>query len=105
MSMSLNFKSLEYASEALKKLSQKIQAEKEQGSERLKQEYTKLVQKVASKNGVTIASENEMLAHPIMQQDVVEEGIPGNIRKADHFMPVLKKLIVYFKKMMQEKTI
>lgn len=52
-----------------------------------------------------VRTEHEMLQHPILQKDVLKEAIPGNIRKADHFLPVLRKLIVYFKKVMQEKQI
>ena len=69
MSMSLNSKSLELASEALKKLQKKLQEEKELGSERLKQEYTKLVKSLTAKNGelgLNVRSETEMLMHPIM---------------------------------------
>jgi len=52
-----------------------------------------------------IRSEDEMLQHPILQKDIINEAIPGNIRKADHFIPVLRKLIVYLKKLMLEKQI
>lgn len=38
-----------------------------------------------------------MLSHPILQKDIVKESIPGSIRKAQHFLPVLRKIIVYLK--------
>ena len=38
-----------------------------------------------------------MLSHPILQKDVLKESIPGCIRKAEHFLPMLRKLIVYLK--------
>lgn len=46
-----------------------------------------------------------MLQHPILSKDIIQEAIPGNIRKADHFLPVLRKLIVYFKKLLSEKEL
>jgi DNA excision repair protein ERCC-2 len=46
-----------------------------------------------------------MLSHPIFQEDVLLEPIPGNIRKAEHFLPFLRKLIVYFKKIMSTKEV
>lgn len=52
-----------------------------------------------------IKSEMEMLSHPIIQKEVIKEAIPGNIRKADHFLPVLRKLIVYFKKLLSAKEL
>ena len=38
-----------------------------------------------------------MLSHPILQKDILKESIPGSIRKAQHFLPMLRKLIVYLK--------
>jgi len=38
-----------------------------------------------------------MLSHPILQKDILKESIPGSIRKAKHFLPVLRKLIVFLK--------
>lgn len=52
-----------------------------------------------------ISSEQEMLSHPILQNDVIREAIPGNIRKAEHFLPLLKKLIIYFKELMKSKEL
>ena len=33
------------------------------------------------------------------------ESIPGNIRKANHFLPVLRKLIVYFKDLLNSREL
>jgi DNA excision repair protein ERCC-2 len=52
-----------------------------------------------------IKSEDEMLSHPLLNRDILEERIPGNIRKAEHFMPVLRKLIVYFKQKLATKEL
>jgi len=46
-----------------------------------------------------------MLSHPILKNDVIREAIPGNIRKAEHFLPLLKKLIIYFKELMKSKEL
>jgi DNA excision repair protein ERCC-2 len=46
-----------------------------------------------------------MLSHPILQSDVIREAIPGNIRKAEHFLPLLKKLIIYFRDLMKSKEL
>lgn len=45
-----------------------------------------------------IKSEDEMYSHPVLQKDIVREAIPGSIRKAEYFLPMLRKLIVYLKK-------
>ena len=46
-----------------------------------------------------------MLSHPILAKDIVKESVPGSIRKAEHFLPMLKKLIVYLKKKLEEKSL
>ena len=65
-------------------------------------EYKQLVQGLAKEK--IIKSESEVLSHPILQKDIVKEAVPGGIRKAEHFLPMLRKIIVYLKKLMQEKT-
>ena len=47
-----------------------------------------------------IKSEDEMYSNPILQKDIIKESVPGSIRKAEHFLPMLRKLIVYLKKML-----
>ena len=52
-----------------------------------------------------LSSEHEVMAHPILANDLSKEAVPGNIRKADHFLPVLRKLIVFFKKLLDSKEL
>lgn len=93
--MNLNRKSLELAGLNLRQLERLIREETKTGEVRLKAEYARLVKGLAEQN--IIKSEEEMLSHPILQKDIVKESIPGNIRKAKHFLPMLRKLIVFFK--------
>ena len=46
-----------------------------------------------------------MLRHPILQSDIIQEAIPGNIRKAEHFLPVMRKVIVFFKELMKSREL
>lgn len=46
-----------------------------------------------------------MLSLPIFQNNLIKDGIPGNIRKAEHFLPLLKKLIVYFRDLLKSKEL
>lgn len=103
MSLTLNRKSLELASSSLKRLEDLITKEKQSNSDRLKVEYASLVKSMAHTD--IIKSESEMLHHPILSTSVIKEAIPGNIRKAEHFLPVLRKLIVYFKKLIADREI
>ena len=37
------------------------------------------------------------LANPILSQDVLDEAVPGNIRKAEHFIIFMKRFLEYVK--------
>ncbi len=39
-------------------------------------------------------------AHPTLTEDQLQEAVPGNIRKNAHFVAFLKKVVVYFKKLL-----
>jgi DNA excision repair protein ERCC-2 len=41
--------------------------------------------------------DEDMLASPVLSKDMLEEAIPGNIRKAEHFIAFLKRFIEYLK--------
>jgi DNA excision repair protein ERCC-2 len=38
----------------------------------------------------------EWLAHPALPDDVLREAVPGNIRRAEHFVAFLRRLVDYF---------
>ena len=45
-----------------------------------------------------IARETDLaLANPILPNDVLEEAVPGNIRKAEHFIIFMKRFVEYVK--------
>lgn len=37
---------------------------------------------------------DRVMANPVLSADILQEAVPGNIRKAEHFVAFLKK--VYF---------
>ncbi len=38
----------------------------------------------------------EWLAHPALPDDILREAVPGNIRRAEHFVAFLRRLVDYF---------
>ena len=52
-----------------------------------------------------IKSELEVYQNPVLQRDIIKESIPGSIRKAEHFLPMLRKLIVYLKELLSKKQL
>jgi len=37
------------------------------------------------------------LSHPLLEKDVIQEAIPGSIRKAKHFINFMRRIIVFLK--------
>jgi DNA excision repair protein ERCC-2 len=95
MSLSLNKKLLQKCGENLESMSTQIKKLKETDEERLKNEYTRLVEGL--KEAQTARETDFALANPILPNDVLEEAVPGNIRKAEHFIIFMKRFLEYVK--------
>lgn len=66
----------------------------------MQEEYDKLVEGLRNSNDRN-DPEDDMLANPVLTNDMIEGAIPGNIRKADHFIAFLKRFIEYLKTRMR----
>jgi len=66
---------------------------------KLQDEYAKLVE------GLQLADqeqeEDAFMACPVLPDDLIKEAIPGNIRKAEHFVAFLKRFVEYLKTRMR----
>lgn len=62
-------------------------------------EYEKLVSGLREANDHN--EEDDLLANPVLSDDMIQEAIPGNIRKAEHFIAFLKRFIEYLKTRMR----
>ncbi|KAF8822493.1 Dna excision repair helicase, partial [Cardiosporidium cionae] len=96
LSVTLNRSMLEGSGRNLIKLSDEIQKTKQIDQQRLNAEYERLV-KGLHQSGELDAEMFEHLANPVLPADVIEEAIPGNIRRAEHFLNAMKKIVVYLK--------
>ena len=57
--------------------------------EKLQQEYNRFVKGLRLANN---ARENEeILTNPALPDDILQEAVPGNIRKAEHFVAFLRR--------------
>ncbi|KAG0240218.1 DNA-dependent ATPase of the nucleotide excision repair factor 4 complex [Actinomortierella wolfii] len=86
---------LEASSKSINKLSEKIEEMKQSGSEKLKEEYNRLVQGL--QDTLHARDEDLVMANPVLPDDVLHEAVPGNIRKAEHFVAFLKRFNEYLK--------
>ncbi|KAG2991388.1 General transcription and DNA repair factor IIH helicase subunit [Phytophthora cactorum] len=46
-----------------------------------------------------------MIANPVLPDDVLDEAIPGNIRRAEHFVAFMRRLIEYLRKRIRVRQV
>lgn len=99
LSLDLTDDTLKRATRGANKLSEAVEEMKKQDSAKLQNEYEKLVEGLRE---AEIARDEELfMANPTLPQDLLDEAIPGNIRKAEHFISFLKRFIEYLKTRMK----
>ncbi len=76
-------------------MDEKIRAIKEKDSKLLQEEYEKLVEGLRKSGDARIS--DQILANPIVPDDILREAVPGNIRKAEHFVAFLKRFIEFLR--------
>ncbi|KNC79154.1 hypothetical protein SARC_08434, partial [Sphaeroforma arctica JP610] len=59
-------------------------------SQRLRAEYDNLVQGLRDRNQERV--QDVVMANPVLPDAMLEEAIPGNIRKAEHFIGFVKRV-------------
>ncbi|WOO79551.1 General transcription and DNA repair factor IIH helicase subunit XPD [Vanrija pseudolonga] len=97
LSIDLTRPMLDSAARSVAKIGDKIDDIKKNDAQKLQDEYEKLVAGLSSARG----EEDDLLANPVLSDDMISEAIPGNIRKAEHFIAFLKRFIEYLKTRMR----
>ncbi|KAG1453914.1 hypothetical protein G6F55_007887 [Rhizopus delemar] len=95
LSIDLTRPMLDASARSITVLSEKIEEIKNTDAERLKNEYTKLVEGLRDANSAR--DEDTFMASPILPDDLLKEAVPGNIRRAEHFVAFLRRFIEYLK--------
>ncbi|KAL7172353.1 hypothetical protein ACSBR2_031944 [Camellia fascicularis] len=70
---------------------------------RLRAEYNWLVEGLAQRGNLPIA--DTWLSNPALPNDILKEAVPGNIRRAEHFLSVLRRLVQYLKGRLQTENV
>lgn len=98
--MSINFRlgTLEAASRNVTRMQAEISKLKESDSQRLQEEYQRLVQGLTHSGNLSAA--DEIPATPLLPADILQQAVPGNLRRADSFANFLKRLIAHLKRRM-----
>ncbi|KAG0451464.1 hypothetical protein HPP92_026404 [Vanilla planifolia] len=99
LSVSIRQQTLDGATRNLNRIAQEIDRFKATDAGRLRAEYNRLVEGLAQRGNLPIT--DTWLANPVLSDDILKEAVPGNIRKAEHFLSVLRRLVQYLKGRLQ----
>lgn len=103
LSVSVRRQTLEGATRNLSRMAQEIERFKATDAGRLRAEYNRLVEGLAQRGNLPIS--DTWLANPALPNDILKEAVPGNIRKAEHFLSVLRRLVQYLKGRLQTDNV
>ncbi|PGG97585.1 DNA repair helicase rad15 [Helicocarpus griseus UAMH5409] len=99
LSIDLTEDSLRKASRGANNLERRVDEMKSSDAEKLQNEYQKLVEGLREADEAR--QEEQLMANPALPDDLLKEAVPGNIRRAEHFITFLKRFIEYLKTRMK----
>lgn len=99
LSIDLTEDSLRKATRGVNNLDRKITEMKSTDAEKLQSEYAKLVEGLREADEAR--NEDAFMSNPTLPDDLLKEAVPGNIRRAEHFVAFLKRFIEYLKTRMK----
>lgn len=79
------------------RLRQFVENAKETDANRLQAEYTRLLDGLSTTILPQLSSGDTLSANPIIPQDILREHVPGSIRKSEHFIQFLRRLIQFIR--------
>jgi Rad3-related DNA helicase len=95
MSVNIQQNHLTNATRNIRELETKVAQLKKDDESRLQEEYSRLVQGLRTARESQITDDH--MANPTLSAEVLEEAVPGNIRKAEHFVLFLRRFVEYLK--------
>ena len=97
-SVTLDRRILDASLTSVNALQKKVADMKRSDSARLAREYANLVSGLAEQGIIRSGPDAVATANPVLSEDILNEAVPGNIRKAEHFVAFLKKIVIFLKK-------
>ncbi|KAH6678958.1 hypothetical protein F5X68DRAFT_213075 [Plectosphaerella plurivora] len=94
--------SLRRAARGATNLEKKISDMRETDQQQLQNEYQKLVEGL--RDADEARQEDAFMSNPALPDDLLKEAVPGNIRRAEHFVAFLKRFIEYLKTRMKVRN-
>ncbi|KAF2420768.1 tfiih complex helicase [Tothia fuscella] len=99
LSIDITEDSLRKATRGANNLDRKITEMKSTDAQKLQDEYAKLVDGL--RDAGEARDEEAFMSNPALPDDLLKEAVPGNIRRAEHFISFLKRFIEYLKTRMK----
>ncbi|CAI5483377.1 unnamed protein product [Closterium sp. Yama58-4] len=93
LSVNVRQQTIDGANRNLARLNTTIERFKATDAERLKEEYRRLVDGLAQRGN--LPASDTWLANPLLPADILQEAVPGNIRRAEHFLAFLRRFLAY----------
>lgn len=97
LSVKLNRQRLDQSFGNLTRLGNEIDRVKRDDASRLQEEYKRLVQGLQQAGQIDDAMADQ-LQSPVLPEDLVTEAVPGNIRRAEHFVALLRRVVNFFRR-------
>ena len=97
LSVKINERGLEQAKRSLGRLSSEVSKIKASDNQRLNQEYQNLVNGLIDQGLLDVPANDSSLGSNVLAPDVLNESVPGNIRRAEHFIQFMKKVVEHLK--------
>ena len=101
LSVNLRQQTLDAAGRNITSLSGKIERAKQTDARRLREEYARLVDGLAQQGVLRRGGGEDALQNPVIPDDILREAVPGNIRRAEHFVAFLRRFVEYLKTRMR----
>ena len=105
LSVNLRQQTLDNAGRSITALNSRIERAKQTDERRLRQEYERLVNGLAQQGVLARGGGEDALMNPVIPDDILREAVPGNIRRAEHFVAVLRRFVEYLKIRLQSTQV
>lgn len=99
LSIDLTRPMLDSAYRSINQLSERVDEIKKTDASKLQDEYARLVEGLQQQGEQREAE--SFMANPVLPDDLLQEAVPGNIRRAEHFVAFLKRFVEYLKTRMR----
>jgi DNA excision repair protein ERCC-2 len=99
LSIDLTRPMLDSAYRSINQLSERVEEVKRTDASKLQDEYARLVEGLQEQSNDREA--DTFMTNPVLPNDLLQEAVPGNIRRAEHFVAFLKRFVEYLKTRMR----